>query len=65
MEDRISVRVRIGDQGQTHITVIQWDQSGREIVYREDEQFRGSDRNCEVDFSPANRGQGDVNGKSN
>jgi len=42
-EDGTSIRVRIDDQGYTHITVIQWDEDGREIVYREDEDFQCSE----------------------
>jgi hypothetical protein len=40
MEDGTSIRVRIDDEGYTHVTVIQWDEDGREIVYTEDENFR-------------------------
>jgi len=42
-EDGTSIRVRIDDQGYTHITVIQWDEDGREIVYHEDEDFQCSE----------------------
>ena len=42
-EDGTSIRVRIDDEGYTHITVIQWDENGREIVYREDENFHCSE----------------------
>ena len=42
-EDGTSIRVRIDDEGYTHITVIQWDENGREIVYREDENFQCSE----------------------
>ena len=31
MEDGTSIRVRIDDQGHTYITVVQWDENGREI----------------------------------
>jgi hypothetical protein len=41
-EDGTSIHVRIDDEGYTHITVIQWDENGREIVYREDENFQCS-----------------------
>ena len=41
-EDGTSIHVRIDDEGYTQITVIQWDESGREIVYREDENFQCS-----------------------
>ncbi|MGP0018319.1 MAG: hypothetical protein ACLPHP_07100 [Candidatus Sulfotelmatobacter sp.] len=43
-EDGTSIRVRIDDQGYTHVTVIQWDEQGREIVYREDENFQCSEK---------------------
>ena len=39
MEDGISVRVRVDDQGLMHFTIIEWDEDGREIAYREDENF--------------------------
>ncbi len=42
-EDGTSIHVRIDDEGYTHITVIQWDENGREIVYREDETFQCSE----------------------
>ena len=42
-EDGTSIRVRIDDEGYTYITVTQWDENGREIVYREDENFRCSE----------------------
>src|SRR5271157_3157576 len=42
-EDGTSIHVRIDDEGHTHITVIQWDENGREIVYREDENFQCSE----------------------
>ena len=42
MENGTSIRVRIDDQGHTYITVVQWDENGREIVYREDENFQCS-----------------------
>jgi hypothetical protein len=42
-EDGTSIRVRIDDEGYTCITVTQWDENGREIVYREDENFRCSE----------------------
>jgi hypothetical protein len=42
-EDGTSIRVRIDDEGHTYITVTQWDENGREIVYREDEKFRCSE----------------------
>jgi hypothetical protein len=42
-EDGTSIRVRIDDEGYTHITVIQWDENGQEIVYREDEKFQCSE----------------------
>ncbi len=42
-EDGTSIRVRIDDECYTHITVIQWDENGREIVYREDENFQCSE----------------------
>lgn len=42
-EDGTSIRVRIDDEGYTHITVTQWDENGREIVYREDETFQCSE----------------------
>jgi hypothetical protein len=38
-----SIHVRIDDEGYTHITVIQWGENGREIVYREDENFKCSE----------------------
>jgi hypothetical protein len=41
-EDGTSIRVRIDDQGYTHVTIIQWDEDDREIIYREDENFRCS-----------------------
>jgi hypothetical protein len=41
-EESTSIRVRIDDQGYTHVTVIQWDEDGKEIVYREDETFQCS-----------------------
>jgi hypothetical protein len=40
MEDGTQIRVRIDDEGYTHVTVIQWDEDGREITYTEDENFR-------------------------
>ena len=43
MEDGTSIRVRIDDEGCPHITVIQWNEDGREIVYREDEDFQCSE----------------------
>lgn len=43
LEDSTSIRVRIDDQGYTHVTVIQWDEDGQEIVYREDENFQCSE----------------------
>ena len=43
LEDSTSIRVRIDDQGYTHVTVIQWDEDGREVVYREDENFQCSE----------------------
>jgi hypothetical protein len=43
MEDGTSIRVHIDDEGYTHITVIQWNEDGREIVYREDEDFQCSE----------------------
>ena len=39
-EESTSIRVRIDEQGYTHVTVIQWDEDGREVVYREDENFQ-------------------------
>ena len=42
-EDGTSIHVRIDDEGYTHITVIQWDENGLEIVYREDENFQCSE----------------------
>jgi hypothetical protein len=42
-EDGTSIRVRIDDEGYTYITVTQWDEDGREIVYREDEHFQCSE----------------------
>jgi hypothetical protein len=42
-EDGTSIRVRIDDQGYTHVTVIQWDEEGQQIVYREDENFQCSE----------------------
>ena len=42
MEDGTSIRVRIDEEGSTYITVTQWDEDGREIVYREDEHFQSS-----------------------
>jgi hypothetical protein len=42
MEDGTSIRVRIDEEGYTYITVTQWDEDGREIVYREDEHFQFS-----------------------
>jgi hypothetical protein len=65
MEDGTSIRVRIDNQGYTYITVVQWDENGREIVYREDENFQRSETQFRSPFSPANRGQGDCHGKSN
>lgn len=41
-DDGTSIRIRIDDEGYTHVTVIQWDEAGREIVYREDENFQCS-----------------------
>jgi len=43
MEDGTSIRVRIDDEGYTHITVTQWSEDGQEIVYREDEDFQCSE----------------------
>ena len=43
MEDGTSIRVHIDDEGYTHITVIQWNEDGREIVSREDEDFQCSE----------------------
>ena len=42
-EDGTSIRVRIDDEGYTYITVAQWDEDGRKIVYREDEHFQCSE----------------------
>jgi hypothetical protein len=42
-EDSTSIRIRIDHQGYTHVTVIQWDEGGQEIVYREDENFQCSE----------------------
>lgn len=42
-EDSTSIRVRIDDQGYTHVTVIQWDEDGQEVVYRENENFQCSE----------------------
>ena len=39
MEDGTSVRVLVDDQGLMHFTIIEWDEDGREIAYREDENF--------------------------
>ena len=43
LEQSTSIRVRIDDQGYTHVTVIQWDEYGQAIVYREDENFQCSE----------------------
>jgi len=42
MEDGTSVRVRIDDEGYTHITVIVWNENGSEIVYTEHENFKSN-----------------------
>ena len=42
-EDGTSIRVRIDDEGHAYITVTQWNEDGREIVYREDEHFQCSE----------------------
>jgi len=42
-EDGTSIRVRIDEEGYTYITVMQWDEDGREIVYREDEHLQCSE----------------------
>ena len=42
-EDGTSIHVRIDHEGYTYIKVIQWDEDGREIVYREDEHFQCSE----------------------
>jgi hypothetical protein len=42
-EDSTSIRIRIDHLGYTHVTVIQWDEGGQEIVYREDENFQCSE----------------------
>ena len=39
-EESTSIRVRIDEQGYTHVTVVQWDEDGREVIYREDENFQ-------------------------
>jgi len=41
MEDGTSIRVRIDDQGHTYMTVVQWDENGRDM-YREDENLQCS-----------------------
>lgn len=41
-EEGTSIRVRIDSQGHTHVEVIQWDEAGEEIVYRENEEFQCS-----------------------
>jgi len=39
MEDGNTIRDRVEDQGLMHFTIIEWDEDGREIAYREDENF--------------------------
>jgi len=39
-EESTSIRVRIDEQGYTHVTVVQWDEDGREVICREDENFQ-------------------------
>jgi len=55
MEDGTSIRVRIDDEGYTHITVIQWNEDGRSYIARM-KIFSVRSRNFEADFSPAHRG---------